>query len=213
MQTDLDRSGRLSFLVIDEETRQVLREFRTILAPQIDSVLEAFYRHVGANAQMARIFTTSASQAHARAMQRQHWMDNVFSGEFNERYFEQVVKIGKAHERIGLEPRWYLAGYCFTLNRLVALATQTYRKKPERLAQIVSAINKAVFLDMDLAISVYIDATRETAARILNEHASVFEKDIQGMVNIVASAATELESTSQSMSATAEETSRQSTSV
>ncbi|SOD93684.1 globin-coupled sensor protein [Caenispirillum bisanense] len=213
MADDLDRVGRLGFLQIDEETRGLLREFRGILAGNIDAVLDAFYGYVRQTHAVARLFGSDAGIRNARDQQRKHWLDNVFSGEFGDAYFRQVTLIGRTHERVGLEPRWYIAAYAFTLNKLVQLIYTHYRKKPERAAAIIQAVNKAVFLDMDVAISVYIQTARETAARTLNEHASKFENEVHAMVEIVAAAATELQSTSQNMAETADRTSSQSSLV
>jgi methyl-accepting chemotaxis protein len=198
-------------LLIDDGVKSALREFRPILAKAIDTTLDDFYRHVQRTAGAAKIFT-GQSMDRARTMQKRHWMDNVFTGTFNDEYFSQVTLIGEAHARVGLEPRWYTAGYCFTINKLVQLATQQFCKKPDRLVEIVSAINKAAFLDMDLAISVYIDALREKDAR-LRTSATTFERDVAASVGIVASASTQLRATAQSMAASAEQTSRQAAAV
>ncbi|PKU25855.1 globin-coupled sensor protein [Telmatospirillum siberiense] len=208
MSNDLDRAGRLKFLLIDEGVREALREFHAILAPAIDVLLDDFYRHAQTTPEAARTFAGN-SMDRARLMQKQHWLDNVFSGRFDDAYFEQVQKIGQAHARIGLEPRWYTASYCFSLDKMVHLACAHYggKKKtaPERLGQVIAAINKAAFLDMDLAISVYIDALHEK----LNGQATLFERDVSSIVGIVTAATTELESTSRSMVSTAERTNQQ----
>ncbi len=204
MGNDLDRISRLSFLLIDEEVRSSLREFRPFLAAAIDTILDEFYRHVQRTPEAAKTFLGNSIDR-ARHMQKQHWLDNVFSGNFDEGYFAQVQKIGETHARIGLVPRWYTAAYCYSLNQMVALACSQYRKTPERLAKVLSAINKAAFLDMDLSISVYIDALHDK----LNGQAAHFERDISSVVHIVAAATNELRSTAQSMVSTADQTSRQ----
>jgi methyl-accepting chemotaxis protein len=151
---------------------------------------------------------------HARAMQKKHWLDSVFAGNFDDRYFANVTEIGKIHQRVGLEPRWYTAGYCFVLNQVFALAANTYRKKPEKLAQVIAAVNKAAYLDMDLATSVYIETnTAAIIARELGAKADAFERDIQCVVAQVGAAATQMEANARTMSANAEETSMQSTTV
>jgi methyl-accepting chemotaxis protein len=211
---DLDRNGRMGFLGIDETTRNTLREFRKYLEPKIDGILEDFYRHATNNAATASKFANPSMMAHARQSQRKHWLDSVFAGNFDENYFLEVVKIGETHQRIGLEPRWYTASYCFALNRVLEVAIQTYRKKPEILALVTTAINKAVFLDMDLATSVYIETnTKAIIARELGAQADAFERDIKGIVNSVAATAVQTESNARSMSSNAEETSRQSMTV
>ena len=74
-----------------------------------------------------------------------------------------VQIIGEVHFRIGLEPQWYMGGYCFILNQLAELVLATYPKKPERAAAVIAAINRAVFLDMNMALSVFKDVeTRAT---------------------------------------------------
>lgn len=210
MADNLDRAGRLQFLQIDDETRALLREFRGVLERHIDDVLEAFYGYLRQNAGMASMFKSDASMRHARDQQRNHWLSNVFSGDFNSEYFRQVVTIGRVHEQVGLEPRWYIGAYAFTINKLTQLVFAHYRKKPDRACAIIQAVNKAVYLDMDISISVYIETARKTAAQTLNEHASRFENEVHSMVEIVAAAATELQSTSQNMAETAERTSSQS---
>ena len=37
---------------------------------------------------------------------------------------QSVHTIGLTHNRIGLEPRWYIGGYKFVMNRLVEIAVQ-----------------------------------------------------------------------------------------
>jgi methyl-accepting chemotaxis protein len=211
---DLDRSGRLAFLQIDEETCRTLREFREVLLPKVDAILEDFYRHVRNQPHTAGKFGSPARMDHARAMQKKHWLDSVFAGKFDDTYFANVTEIGKVHQRIGLEPRWYTAGYCFVLNQVFALAAATYRKKPEKLAQIIAAVNKAAFLDMDLATSVYIETnTAAIIARELGAKADAFERDINCLVAQVAAAAAQAEANARTMAANAEETSMQSTTV
>ncbi|OJX80929.1 globin-coupled sensor protein [Magnetospirillum sp. 64-120] len=211
---DLDRDGRVAFLQIDERTCRTLREFRPILATRIDAMLDAFYAHVKSYPEVAGKFVSDDRIAHAAAMQKKHWLDSVFDGNFDDRYFANVTEIGKVHQRIGLEPRWYTAGYCFVLNKVFALIAETYRKKPDVAAATMTAVNKAAFLDMDLATSVYIEAnTAAIIARELGAKADHFEREVKGVVSQVATAATQVEAAARTMAANAEETSGQSTTV
>ncbi|MFP5512660.1 MAG: protoglobin domain-containing protein, partial [Alphaproteobacteria bacterium] len=205
---------RITFLRIDEATKATLREFQPYLAQRIDQILEEFYGYLRTVPQVAPMLVNPAVTGRARDLQKQHWLRNVFTGTFDEAYVNQVLKIGQTHQRIGLEPRWYTGAYCFTLNKLIDLAAQVHRKKPEKLSQLLQAINKAVFLDMDLATSVYIDLnTAAIIARELGSTADSFEREVKGVVQAVASAAEQLQGTAQAMSRTAETTSEQSTQV
>ena len=147
--------------------------------------------------------------------QSAHWQ-RLLSGRFDAAYFDGVRTIGLVHHKIGLEPRWYIAGYTYVLNRLVALAVRTHRWSPGKLAALIAAVNAAVMLDMDIAISTYQDALvaeREQRTKRLDVLLRGFEDQTANLVGGVASAATELEATARTMSETTGETTQQATNV
>lgn len=209
----LDRAGRLRFLGIDEETKALLRAFKPSLERHIDTILDSFYAYLGRENDLMKLFGGPKGMAHAREMQRKHWLENVFVGDFGDRYAEQIITIGKVHERVGLEPRWYMAGYCYILNEVAALLGKMYRRKAETATSIIAAINKAAFLDMDIAISVYIATAKETAAKELERHADTFETSVRSLVDAVGEAANGLQATSSDMSGTAQKASEQASTV
>ncbi len=59
--------------------------------------------------------------ARAREAQKQHWL-KIFEGNLDAEYVERVKRIGRAHERIGLEPRWYIAAYALALTELIQIS-------------------------------------------------------------------------------------------
>ncbi len=209
----LDRAGRTAFLAIDERTSALLRDVKPILEANIDGILDAFYDYVGRASDIVRLFGGQKGIAHARAMQRKHWLENVFAGDFGDAYARQVITIGRVHEKVGLEPRWYMGGYCYILNMVSAMVVKAYRRKPDHAANIIAAINKAVFLDMDIGVSVYIQATKETAANELARHADLFEKEVSGLVDAVAASASGLTGTAADMTQTAGTASEQAATV
>jgi len=209
MTEDLDRAGRLSFLQISDADAAHLQQARVILEPHMDGILEDFYGLIKATPNMAEMFNSPARMKHARDMQKKHWMENVFSGQFDETYMRTADHIGRTHERVGLEPRWYLGGYSFVISKVSQVVMTHFRKDRVKGAALMNAVTRALFLDMDIAISVYIRTARERAAALLNEHATRFEHDVHGMVEIVAAAATQLQNTAASMSSNATATSDQ----
>jgi hypothetical protein len=52
-----------------------------------------------------------------RQAQRSHW-ERLFAGRFDEGYATGVRRIGAAHARIGLDPRWYMGGYALALQEI-----------------------------------------------------------------------------------------------
>jgi methyl-accepting chemotaxis protein len=194
-----DQNPRLAFLELNTSDRPLLQEARGVIEPHIDRILDAFYTHLMATPETAKLFKTHGRMQHARDMQRKHWMDAVFSGEFDAAYFEKADRIGRVHERVGLDPRWYLGGYAFVIKHLEEVVMRAYRRRPDRGIAVMSAVTRALFLDMDIVITSYDQTARERTAGLLEDHARSFQNDVIALVEIVAAAATELQNTATAM--------------
>ena len=208
-----DREARLHFMQIDEETGALLRGFWKILEPALPSVLDGFYRHVTAEPHLARLIGSDIPRL--KGAQGRHWQ-RLFDGRFDGDYIEGVRRIGLIHNKIGLEPRWYIGGYNYVLNRLAALAVKAHRRHPDRLARVIAAINSAVMLDMDFAISVYQEAMlaeRQQRQDATDTAIADFDTQIKAALDIVAEAAAGLGGISDGLAANAASTSQQSTAV
>jgi len=205
-----DRATRMRFMQIGETTTSALREFWPTVEQALPSILAEFYRHLLTEPKLAVLVGTH--QKRLEGAQATHW-SRLFSGRFDDAYFQGVRTIGQVHNRIGLEPRWYIGGYAFVLSHLTDLAIRTYRWKPARLSQVITAVNTAVMLDMDVAISVYQDAGIADRRQAGLDIASKLETGIGAIVQAVTAQAVELQATAKSMSATSEETMRQATTV
>ena len=107
--------SRLDFIGIDNATREALRELRPLIGKVLPGLLEQFYGHVGKYPNLTKMFSSQAAMGHARQAQHDHWM-SLATAKFDDAYVASVTRIGLAHNRMGLEPRWYIGGY----NALVA---------------------------------------------------------------------------------------------
>ena len=207
-----DHVSRLRFMEIDRETGDLLREFWQVLQPALPAVLEEFYRHLAREPNLAKLVGNDVPRL--KSAQSMHWQ-RLFDSRFDDAYVQSVRTIGLVHNRIGLEPRWYIGGYNFVMRRLWALAVQQYRFRPGRLAKVLGAINSAVMLDMDYAISVYQDAMlaeRDNRARI-DAAIKQFESRMAGVTRAVTDAASSMQRSAESMSTTAGKAAQQTTAV
>ena len=73
----------------------------------------------------------------------------------DERYVEERVRIGEVHERIGLDPRWYLGAYSLYFSLLAPVISEAFRERSERVSQTLVALVKLLMLDAQLAIEAY----------------------------------------------------------
>ena len=160
--------ARLDFNQIDEATIALLREYKDFIVGELPRVLDDFYAHLRKFPEAAAFFRNDAHMASARSAQLRHWTA-LLDGHFDEAYAASTTRIGEAHHRIGLNPKWHIGGYNFILSGLLRAIsermptrTTVYRGEkqsgPDPKVALQTAVVKAAMLDMDLAISVYLDA-------------------------------------------------------
>lgn len=211
MASDHGIKERLDFLRVDGAARATLTEFMPTLRRELPGILLAFYKHVQQWPQLASMFQGQVAMDRASKAQGEHWL-KLFSGRFDDDYAASVRRIGLMHSRIGLEPRWYIGGYSFILGRLYTVASHAFasRLKPaaaqEKTAALMCALNQAVMLDMDLAISIYIEENKAAYDRKLGTLAETFEAKIGPLVGNVTTQAVTLKETAATMSAAADKT-------
>jgi methyl-accepting chemotaxis protein len=189
-------SARLAFNQIDQETVTSLREAKPFILAEMPAILDRFYDHISKFKETSAFFRDREHMMHAKAMQLRHWTI-ILDGKFDHTYEQSVTTIGETHNRLGLEPRWYIGGYNFLLSLLIeAVALKQNRSRfasrsAERAANWQKAIIKAGMLDMDFAIAVYLEAGRRERLATLERLAAEFDQAINGVIDAM-SAATEV---------------------
>jgi len=174
MATETSLAARLSYNCLDEDARGLLRENKDFILATLPGVLDGFYLHVNRYPETAAFFKNHDQMMGAKSAQIRHWQ-TILEGRFDGHYEASIRRIGETHHRIGLDPRWYIGGYnalvvglaaaIFRMPQGQAAAPAAFgsKAKPasaDRRADLISAVIKAAMLDMDLAISVYLDEGR-----------------------------------------------------
>jgi len=160
----VDLNRRLSFIGLDDPTKQALKALKPLITQNISGALAIFYDRVTAVPETARFFSDRQHIDKAKSRQADHWR-TIAAAEYGDDYGARVLAIGETHARLGLEPRWYIGGYALVLEQLINAVVREHSSswlsrsgKSDGLATSLSAIVKAAMLDMDLAISTYLDA-------------------------------------------------------
>ena len=181
---------RLNFIGIDAGVREALKELQEPLASSIERGLDRFYATVSRAPEVTHLFRDDQHRDHAKLKQVEHW-NNILSGEYNEAYFDTVRRIGRVHSDIGLEPRYYIAGYATVASELLTSAVRHGVRAglaglgtPDtRNAEVaIDALVRAIFLDMELAISIYLEEAEAKARKGRLEVADTFETGVSGVI-------------------------------
>jgi methyl-accepting chemotaxis protein len=198
-------ASRLKFLDFDQAHRATLREMRPLVNQILPGILEEFYAHIGGFPEMAGYVTSTQAKDSVKARQLKHW-DVILAGEFDDTYLQSVHRIGETHNRLALEPRWYIGGYSFILRRLVD-AVETHfsgglrsRAAAETRSRLLRAALAAALLDMDYVLTVYFEAGQRDYRAKLDGLAGAFRDTVGPIVGTVSTTSARLETAAATLS-------------
>ncbi len=193
----IDIQSRINYLGIGHVELEILQAFWPTLDKALSPVLDKFYKHLGTVPELASLLNGRNVEGIKNA-QRRHW-NTSFTSQFDQSYIESVTRIGMAHDKIGLEPRWFLGAYALVLSELFQIVETNHAWSSSKRSALMGSVIKAVFLDMDCIISIYsqltelnrLKAQKEAVVDILG----TFEQNVSGRISDIASAAEQLNST------------------
>ena len=174
MSNDRTLAARLDFINLDAEALGRIRSLKPVIARELPGALDRFYAKVKACPETAAFFTSPAMLAGAKQRQLSHW-EAISSAQFDAGYVRAVSAVGMAHARVGLEPRWYIGGYALILEQLIGAVLEARWPKggfgvkgptAKQVAAELSAVVKATLLDMDLAVSVYLQCASDERQQV-----------------------------------------------
>lgn len=183
MKSILDEAAvntRKAFLGFSDADVAVLKKLHEVLRGKGYEFARNFYDHLLRFPETRRFIPDEATLTRLKQAQAEYF-DQLTAGDYSPDYIRHRLRVGIAHQRIGLETQWYLGAYAKYLVDLLPEIFQRLEGEQERLAAIQSLI-KIVLLDMGLAIDTYIHADRQ-AILALEEYAEqVFSAIPDGLV-------------------------------
>ena len=154
-------SRRAFFEVTDEDLAR-LAGLRPFAERHSEAVVEALYKLILGHPESRAFFTDESMVTHVKKMQREYFI-GLFAGRCDQAYVEDRLRVGAAHERIGLAPKWYIGAYSRYLR--IVLDQMVVDLQPAAAQAAMQSITKLVAFDMALAIDTYNAAYLDTMAR------------------------------------------------
>ncbi|WP_312517955.1 EAL domain-containing protein [Massilia sp.] len=154
-------AARRRFLEFDERDVAVLRDVHELLEAERDTFSDTFYAHLLDFPRMRELLGDSDTTARLRRAQSGYF-SSLTGGEYGEAYVRERLRVGATHQRIGLDPKWYIGAYRKYLSELFAMLRHKLRHDPERLGASCDAVLKIVCFDMGLALDTYAHADQRS---------------------------------------------------
>lgn len=156
------RSRRAFFEIADEDLRR-LASLRPFAEEVTHAVVEDLYVLILGHPDSATMFAERRLVERVKGAQREYFL-GLFSGRCDLAYVEERLRIGIAHERVGLPPKWYLGAYARYM-RSILDHLGLKLSDPAELKRAYVSVEKLVAFDMALAMDTYIAAQLDTIER------------------------------------------------
>jgi diguanylate cyclase (GGDEF)-like protein/PAS domain S-box-containing protein len=167
--------ARKAFLELGEDDVGALRDIHALLDTQRDAFSDRFYAHLLAFPQLRALLGTGA-EARLRHVQASYF-SSLTAGDYGQDYIRERLRVGVTHQRIGLDPKWYIGAYRKYLSELHEILWRRLHGQPERFRAAVEAALKIVCFDIGLALDTYGHADQRASLQNQN----YLEQVIDGM--------------------------------
>jgi rsbT co-antagonist protein RsbR len=159
-----ERRKRLAFFEITEEDFKRLTTLKSFAEGCTHEITEGLYELIMSQPESRAFFPDQATLARVKKLQNNYFL-GLFSGNYNLDYVRDRLRVGNAHERIGMPPKLYLGAYRRYIELIHVKLRQHFAGKEDEASKAFSSIQKIIFFDMALAIDTYIAAYLETMTR------------------------------------------------
>ncbi|MYN41386.1 EAL domain-containing protein [Duganella sp. FT109W] len=160
MPADAEIQLRLQFLEVTAEDVRLLREVHPLLQPRLPEVIAGFYRHLQTIPVLRGLLKDPVVLDRLYQLQAAYFQ-TLTAGDYGIDYVRHRLRVGLAHQRIGLAPEWYIGAYRKYLGDLGPVLQELLQDRPGLFLPTYSALMKVGSFDMGLALDTYIKAGRQ----------------------------------------------------
>jgi len=155
MPLSADLELRLGYLDLGPSDLERLATLRSAFEEHASELVDAFYHHLLAFPQTRQLLSDPAVRVRLVSSQRDYLL-SLADPIIDDAHLEQRRLIGETHERIGLEPRWYLGAYALYFSLLIPLVYETYLHDPTEASRTIVSLQKRLSFDAQIGMEAYI---------------------------------------------------------
>lgn len=138
-----------------EEHEGLLRQMQPLMQEHADEAMSTLSLWIMSDKDASRFFTEETRRKHVFAAQRQ-WFLDLFSGRYDNRYHERLVRIGSTHVKSGVGPHFMNRAISIVRNSCIDVLTRTVEDKKELTDKMI-ALQKILDINLDVITQSYIE--------------------------------------------------------
>ncbi len=137
-----------------EEDAERLASLRPLMEGHSEAVMESLYDWIMSSKATARFFTEELRQRHVFGAQKQ-WFLDLFSGNYDSRYYERLIKIGIVHVKSGVDAHFMNRAVSLVRNQCIDILCKS--GELDEQTQTIISFEKLLDINLDVITSSYIE--------------------------------------------------------
>ena len=180
---------RLRFAGLDAGQCEALRRNRPMLEAHLKSGLRDLFHRFQTFPDAARNFTSENQLERLQDLQSSHW-DVLTDARFDSLYAERVKVLSDSESKMGLDPRWHVAGHGVMLEHILAGLLDEMggrailpgaKRRARELKELVTSVVRLVMVDVEIAVSLRFNELRIGHQRALAEQRLADRNEAAGL--------------------------------
>ncbi len=177
---------RLRFVGLDADQCDTVRRNRLLLQQHLTVGLRDLFQRLQSFPDAARNFESERQVERLHDLQTSHW-DVLTDARFDSLYAERVKVLSDSESKMGLDPRWHVAGHGVVLEHIVSglasdLAGRPFlpgaKRRAREITDLMTAVIRLVMVDVEIAVSLRFNALRASQQRQLADQRNADKAEV-----------------------------------
>lgn len=177
--TEVGIAQRKELLEFSASDLKLLTDQKLLIEENIDQIVSEFYETQTRVDEISLLIGDADTLTRLQYAQRKYVLD-LFSGEYDDVYVNNRLRIGLVHKRIGVDPKLYLAGVR-TLKAVISKNLRQHISEQKLLESTLDALDKLFYFDITLVFDTYID-TMVNEIKVAQRKAESYATSLEGKV-------------------------------
>ncbi|WP_442600466.1 protoglobin domain-containing protein [Paenibacillus sp. KN14-4R] len=135
------------------EDLKILKAIQPLVVEHVDEVVNSFYTTILEIPELKHTITSNSTVERLRGTLRLHLIE-LFEGKIDTEFIEKRQRIANVHQRIGLEPKWYMGAFQNLQNTFLSIIIRYISDQQESMV-ISKSLTKLLNFEQQLVLEAY----------------------------------------------------------
>ncbi|WP_300493072.1 EAL domain-containing protein [uncultured Methylophaga sp.] len=171
-------NNRKDVIRLTDNDVELLRSIHAPLQQYEKKLIDGFYAHLMRFEFAKELLSDSEVLSRLQATQKVYFR-KLTEGKYDLDYARDRIRVGVAHERVGLTTQWYIGSYAVYLELASTFIIEIFKSNPAQTQAAINALYKVALLDITLAFDAYMFANYQSIEQARQEVSEKYTEQLK----------------------------------